>query len=36
MEEKLTVSNVQLACVTSARGFHVYEDAELQAVIGTL
>jgi 20S proteasome subunit alpha 5 len=33
MEEKLTVTNVEIACVTPEKGFHVYSAQELEAII---
>ena len=36
MEEKLNATNVQMAAVTKERGFHIYPEAELQAVINSL
>ena len=36
MEEKLTSTNVELAVVTPAQGFHVCTVAELETVIARL
>lgn len=36
MEEKLTASNVQIAAVTSEKGFRKYTDEEAQVVVDAL
>jgi 20S proteasome subunit alpha 5 len=36
MEEKLTSTNIQMACVTPAKGYHIYSEDDLQRVIATL
>jgi 20S proteasome subunit alpha 5 len=36
MEEKLDSKNVQLASVTRARGFRIYTDEEMAAVVERL
>lgn len=36
MEEKLSSTNVQMASVTSAKGFQIYTAEELQRVIDSL
>lgn len=36
MEEKLSPANVQLATVTSAKGFHILPEAELTALVDEL
>ncbi|KJE91061.1 proteasome subunit alpha type-5 [Capsaspora owczarzaki ATCC 30864] len=36
MEEKLTATNVELACVTAERGYHVYNKAQLEELIAAL
>ena len=36
MEEKLDSKNVQLASVTREKGFRIYEDEEMEGVVGRL
>ena len=36
MEEKLDSKNVQLASVTKDKGFHIYNDEEVAAVVARL
>merc|ERR1712072_876602 len=36
MEEKLTNTNVSISGVTADRGFHIYSQAELEAVVARL
>jgi hypothetical protein len=36
MEEKLDSKNVQLASVTKDKGFHIYNDEEMAAVVARL
>ena len=36
MEEKLDSKNVQLASVTRDKGFHIYDDDEMAAVVARL
>lgn len=36
MEEKLNATNIQVAAVTPAKGFHIYNDQELQDAINAL
>jgi 20S proteasome subunit alpha 5 len=36
MEEKLDSKNVQLASVTKEKGFHIYDDDEMAAVVARL
>jgi 20S proteasome subunit alpha 5 len=36
MEEKLDSKNVQLASVTKEKGFRIYTDAEMEAVVERL
>ena len=36
MEEKLDSTNVQLASVTKEKGFRIYSDEDMAAVVATL
>jgi 20S proteasome subunit alpha 5 len=36
MEEKLSSTNIQVASVTTAKGFRIYSEQELQQVISSL